>query len=72
MDPGAATDVLVVLACAAIWWVPTFLGLADLQRRERLPRPTVWKWGATLAVPVVGPWIYRRWGRPALERRTTR
>jgi hypothetical protein len=45
------------------------MGLADLQRRERLPRPTVWKWMVLLAVPVVGPLVYHRWGRPALDAR---
>jgi hypothetical protein len=69
VTPGAVGEVLVVLVCAAVWWIPTFLGLSDLQRRDRLPRPTVWRWTATLAVPVVGPLIYQRWGRPALDRR---
>ncbi len=62
-------DAVIVLICAAVWWIPTFLGLSDLQRRERLPRPTVWRWTATLAVPVVGPLAYRMWGRSSLDRR---
>jgi hypothetical protein len=62
-------EAVVVIVCAAVWWIPTFMGLADLQRREGLPRPTVWKWTVMLAVPVIGPLAYDRRGRPALDAR---
>jgi len=64
-------EAVVVIVCAAVWWIPTFMGLSDLQRRERLPRPTVWKWTVMLAVPIIGPLAYYRRGRPALDRRRT-
>lgn len=57
-------DLLVVALLAAVWWIPTFLGLADLQRRDGLPRPLVWKWTAVLCVPVLGALAYfRRFAR---------
>jgi hypothetical protein len=60
-------EAVVVIVCAAVWWIPTFMGLSDLQRRERLPRPTVWRWTVLMAVPVIGPLVYYRRGRPALD-----
>lgn len=56
-------------AASGLTGLSRFMGLADLQRRERLPRPTVWKWTVMLAVPVIGPLLYHRRGRPALDAR---
>lgn len=61
-------DALVVLVSALVWWIPTFIGLSDLQNRQGLPRPVVWKWTAVLAVPVVGAGLYWWRGRPGLEK----
>lgn len=60
-------DTILLLALAVVWWVPTFVALADLQRRTGLPRPLVWRWTATLCVPIVGALLYFRRGRPALD-----
>lgn len=53
-------EALLVLVLAVVWWIPAFMGLADLQRREGLPRPQVWKWTAVLCVPVLGALAYFR------------
>ena len=45
-------ETVVVLISALVWWIPTFIGLSDLQNRQGLPRPVLWKWTAVLAVPV--------------------
>ena len=63
------SETIVVLVSAVIWWIPTFVALSDLQRRERLPRSLVWKWIGVLCVPVIGPPIYFWRGRPALDAR---
>jgi hypothetical protein len=60
------TEALIVLTMAVVWWVPTFMGLADLQRRTRIRRVLVWKWTAILCVPVVGAWLYSRRGKDEL------
>ena len=52
-------DLLVVGLLATVWWVPTFMALTDLQRRD-LPRLQVWRWTALLCVPVVGALLYFR------------
>lgn len=71
------SDLLVAAVMAAVWWIPTFLALNDLQRRTELPRPTRWKWSAVLCVPVIGALAYVRRGpgaasRPAPPRRAGR
>lgn len=60
-------NIVAVVISAAVWWIPTFVGLTDLQARQDLPRPVVWKWTALLAVPAIGPAIYYWRGRPALD-----
>jgi len=60
-------DLLLVVILAACWWVPTFLALADLQRREGLRRVVVWRWTAILCVPVVGALLYFGRGRRELD-----
>jgi hypothetical protein len=62
------TELLVVAAMAVVWWVPTFVAITDLQKREEgVPRPLVWKWYALLCVPVAGAALYRRRGRLELD-----
>ena len=61
------TDLVVVAICAAVWWIPTFVGIADLQKRPGLRRPVVWKWWAVLAIPVVGAAAYFWRGRQTLD-----
>ncbi|CAN5845582.1 hypothetical protein BH23ACT10_BH23ACT10_38290 [soil metagenome] len=65
------SDLLIIAVCAIVWWIPTFLGLTDLQGRQGLPRPTVWKWTAVLAVPVVGAIVYFWRGRATLDAKHT-
>lgn len=65
-------DLAVPVICAVVWWIPAFVALSDLQRREGLPRPVVWRWMALISVPLVGPLVYFRRGRPALEAHRTR
>ncbi|MGH3665846.1 MAG: hypothetical protein ACRDU8_07130 [Egibacteraceae bacterium] len=60
-------ELLLVAVMAAVWWIPAFLALSDLQGRRSLPRPVVWRWTAVLCVPVVGALVYFRRGRPALN-----
>ena len=65
-------DALAVVISAAVWWIPTFLGLSDLQRRAGLPRPVVWKWTAILVVPVIGAVLYFWRGRQSLDAQRNR
>lgn len=66
-------DTIVLLICAVVWWIPAFMALSDLQQRDGLPRKLVWKWTGVLCVPVIGPAVYFRRGRPTLDaRRDTR
>ncbi|MDQ3771481.1 MAG: hypothetical protein M3343_05255 [Actinomycetota bacterium] len=70
-------DFLLVVAMAAVWWVPTFVCLSDLQRRsgavshgppdKRVRRVVVWKWTAVLCAPVVGALLYWTRGRRELD-----
>lgn len=62
------SDLAVIAGMAAVWWVPTFLALTDLQRRVGIPRPLVWRWTAWLCVPVLGAVLYFRRGRAELDR----
>ena len=61
-------DLLAVALLAAFWWAPTFLCIADLQRREGARRVLVWKWWAILCVPVVGWLLYWKRARAELDR----
>ena len=61
------SDLLIVLVMATLWWVPTFLGLTDLQRRTGVRRVLVWKWTAILCIPVVGAFLYARRGKVELD-----
>jgi hypothetical protein len=61
------TETLAVTAMAALWWIPTFICLADLQRRPGLRRLLVWKWTAILCLPIVGVLAYWARGRSDLE-----
>ncbi len=60
-------EALAVVAMAALWWMPTFIGLTDLQGRSAVPRVLVWKWTAILCVPVAGAVLYRTVGRRELD-----
>ena len=61
------SEVLIVLVMATVWWVPTFLGLADLQRRTGVRRVLVWKWTAILCIPIAGALLYARRGKAELD-----
>jgi hypothetical protein len=61
------SDLLIVLVMAAVWWVPTFLGLTDLQRRTGVRRVLVWKWIGILCIPVLGAYLYARRGKAELD-----
>jgi hypothetical protein len=61
------SELLIVLVMATIWWVPTFLGLADLQRRTQVRRVLVWKWTAILCIPIAGSLLYARKGKAELD-----
>ena len=65
-------DLPLVIAMAAVWWVPTFIGLSDLQRRTGVRRVLVWKWTAVLCIPVLGALVYFRRGRDELDRDVSR
>ena len=55
---------LVLLAVlAAVWWVPTFIAMADLHNRTGVRRVDVWRWTALLCIPVIGALLYLRRGR---------
>ena len=68
---------LLVVAMAALWWVPTFVCLSDLQRRgvansemphdKRIRRVVLWRWTAVLCVPLVGALLYWTKGRRELD-----
>jgi hypothetical protein len=60
-------EVAAVGLMAAVWWIPTFVALADLQGRRGVARIVVWKWIAILCVPVLGALLYRSKGRRELE-----
>ncbi|MBW3602384.1 MAG: hypothetical protein KY434_06775 [Actinobacteria bacterium] len=60
-------DPLLVALLAAVWWIPTFVCLSDLQRREGVRRVLVWKWTAVLCVPVAGAALYWTRGRRGLD-----
>jgi hypothetical protein len=60
-------DFLLVLVMAVVWWVPTFLGLADLQRRSGVRRVLIWKWTGILCIPIVGALLYSRRGKAELD-----
>jgi hypothetical protein len=61
------SEFLVVVVMAVVWWVPTFLGLTDLQRRVGARRVLVWKWTAILCIPVLGAFLYARRGKRELD-----
>lgn len=56
-------EVLLVVVMAGAWWIPTFMGLTDLQNRQGVRRVLVWKWTLILCIPVFGWWWYNRKGR---------
>lgn len=60
-------DLPIVLVMAVVWWVPTFLGIADLQRRTGVRRVLIWKWTAILCVPIAGALLYARRGKRELD-----
>jgi hypothetical protein len=60
-------EVVLVMVLAAVWWVPTFVCINDLQRRQGLRRALVWKWAAVLCVPTVGAAAYWYRGRAELD-----
>jgi hypothetical protein len=60
-------EFLAVAVMAAVWWIPTFVSLTDLQQRHGVARVLVWKWVAILCIPVVGAVLYRKRGLPELE-----
>ena len=61
------TDLLIVLVMAAVWWVPTFLALTDLQKRTGVRRALVWKWTGILCIPILGAYLYSRRGKAELD-----
>lgn len=61
------SELLIVLVMATLWWVPTFLGLTDLQRRTGVRRVLVWKWTAILCIPFAGAFLYARRGKAELD-----
>lgn len=61
------TDAVLVVAMALLWWIPTFVNLADLNKRRGIPRVYVWKWTAILCVPVAGALLYHFRGRAELD-----
>lgn len=61
------TEYAVVATMAALWWIPTFVCLSDLQRREGLRRVLVWRWTVVLCIPVLGAVLYWFRGRPKLD-----
>jgi hypothetical protein len=61
------TELLFIAVMAAGWWIPTFVALAELQRRDDVRRPLVWKWSALQALPVAGYLWYFRRGRAELD-----
>ena len=61
------SDLLLVLVLASVWWVPTFLGLADIHRRSGVRRVLVWKWTGILCIPIVGALLYSRRGKAELD-----
>jgi hypothetical protein len=61
------SDLPIVIVMAVVWWVPTFLGIADLQRRTGARRVLIWKWTAILCIPVAGALLYARRGKKELD-----
>lgn len=61
------SELLLVAVMAAGWWIPTFIALAELQRRDDVRRPLIWKWSARQVLPVVGYLWYFRRGRAELD-----
>lgn len=60
-------EYVLLAALAALWWIPAFLCLNDLQSREGVRRVLVWKWTAVLCVPTVGAAVYWFRGRAELD-----
>ncbi|HUH08410.1 MAG TPA: hypothetical protein VML96_11495 [Egibacteraceae bacterium] len=61
-------DLLIVLLLAAVWWVPVFKALTDLQRYQfSVPRIVFWRWALILTVPIVGSYLYFRRGRAEVQ-----
>lgn len=58
----------LVAVLAAVWWVPTFICISDVNRRIGVRRVQVWKWWAILLIPVAGWILYWRRGRSELDR----
>lgn len=61
------TEVVLIAVMAVVWWIPTFIALAELQNREGVRRVLVWKWYGKLAIPVWGWIAYFRSGRAELD-----
>jgi hypothetical protein len=61
------SELLIVIVMAVVWWVPTFLGLADIQRRASVRRVLVWKWTVILCIPILGAFLYSRRGKAELD-----
>lgn len=58
---------LLVLVLAVIWWAPTMFAVRELHDRDGDRRVLVWKWTAIIAVPVIGPVLWYRRGRAAMD-----
>ena len=58
-----AGELVLLAVFAAVWWVPAFLCIHDLQQREGVRRVLVMKWSAILCVPTVGAVLYWTRGR---------
>ena len=62
------SELLAVALIAAVWWIPTFVCISDLQGRHGIRRVLVWKWWAILTVPVAGWMLYWKKARAELDR----
>jgi hypothetical protein len=60
-------EFVAVVVMAVVWWMPTFMCLSDLQRRQGISRSTSLKWTALLCVPILGAVLYTRRGRIQLD-----
>ena len=57
------SELLALGLLAGLWWIPTFVGLAELHNRPGLRRVVVWRWTALLCVPVAGAALWFTRGR---------
>jgi hypothetical protein len=68
LEGSTVSQLILVVAMAVVWFVPTFIALSDLERRQHVRRVLVWKWRVILCIPVAGAPLYFRRGRAELDR----